>query len=52
MQDDKAKEIRALIDKAAAAERSEDALRFSQAACNAANAVCALRSAATIGEKP
>jgi hypothetical protein len=52
MQDDKSKEIHELIDKAAKTEKSEDAVRFSQAACNAANAVCALKSAATIGEKP
>ena len=34
-----------LIVKAARADKSEDALRFSQAACNAANAMCALRAA-------
>ncbi len=45
---DKTKEIETLIDKAAKAEDSGDALRFSQAACNAANAMCALASAATI----
>lgn len=33
-------EIELLIDKAAKAEKSEDALRFSQAACNSANAMC------------
>lgn len=38
----KTKEIETLIDKAAKANKSEDALRFSQAACNAANAVCAI----------
>lgn len=42
---DKSKEVETLIDKAASAEKSEDALRFSQAACNAANAMCAVRSA-------
>jgi hypothetical protein len=31
-----------LIDKAAKAEKSEDAVRFSQAACNAANALACL----------
>lgn len=36
---DKSKEIEALIDKAAAAHNSEDAVRFSQAACNAAQAM-------------
>lgn len=35
-------QISELIDKAAKAEDSGDALRFSQAACNAANALCAL----------
>jgi hypothetical protein len=48
MTTDKTKEVEALIDKAAKAEKSEDALRFSQAACNAANAMCAANSAATI----
>jgi len=42
---DKSKEVEALIDKAASAEKSEDALRFSQAACNAANAMCAVKTA-------
>ncbi len=39
------KNVEALIAKAAGAEKSEDAMRFSQAACNAANAMCALRNA-------
>jgi len=33
------KEILAMVKKAEAADKSEDALRFSQAACNAANAM-------------
>ena len=37
--------VEALITKAATAEKSEDAMRFSQAACNAANAMCALQIA-------
>jgi len=41
-------EIETLIDKAAKAEKSEDALRFSQAACNAANALCAAKAAANM----
>lgn len=45
----KDKEIETLIDKAAKTEKSEDALRFSQAACNSANALCALKIA---HEKP
>ena len=35
------KNIEVLITKAAEAEKSDDALKFSQAACNAANALCA-----------
>lgn len=42
---DKTKMIEELIDKAVKAGRSEDALRFSQAACNAANAMFSLRTA-------
>jgi hypothetical protein len=37
-----------LIVKAAMAQKSDDALKFSQAACNAANAICALKTAQTI----
>lgn len=37
--------VEELITKAAKAEKSDDALKFSQAACNAANAMCALGSA-------
>lgn len=36
--------VEAMILKAAKAEKSDDALKFSQAACNAANALCALSS--------
>lgn len=43
--DDKNKNVEILITKAATAEKSEDAMRFSQAACNAANAMCALKVA-------
>lgn len=35
--------IEKLIKKAAEVEKSEDAMRFSQAAYNAANAMCALK---------
>lgn len=38
-------EVKEMITKAAKSERSEDALKFSQAACNAANALCALADA-------
>jgi len=34
-------EVKKLIDKAANAPRSEDSMRYSQAACNAANAIVA-----------
>ena len=34
--------VKALIEKAEGAERSDDALKFSQAACNSANALRAL----------
>jgi hypothetical protein len=44
------KHVEALIKKAAEADKSDDAMRFSQAACNAANAMCALASEKTIGE--
>ena len=38
------KHVEAMIEKAAKADKSDDALKFSQAACNAANAMCALAS--------
>lgn len=41
-------EVKAMITKAAKTEKSEDALRFSQAACNAANAMCALETSKNI----
>lgn len=48
--EDQEKHIEALIEKAAKSEKSDDALKFSQAACNAANAVCSVESAKTIGK--
>ena len=42
--------VEKLIDRAATAEKSEDAMRLSQAATNAANAMCALRTVETIGK--
>lgn len=45
------KHVEAMIEKAAKAEKSDDALKFSQAACNAANAMCALASEKTIGKQ-
>jgi len=38
------KEIEVLVRKAEQAAKSEDALRFSQAACNAANAMACVNS--------
>lgn len=49
---DKTKEIESLIDKAAKADKADDALKFSQAACNAANAVCAAKSALLMKAAP
>jgi len=37
------KQIEALVLKAAEAEKSDDALKFSQAACNAANAMAQMK---------
>jgi hypothetical protein len=45
---DKAQEVEMLIAKAARAANSGDALRYSQAACNAANAICAIKTSGTI----
>jgi hypothetical protein len=42
MNDDSKTQILALIAKAAQAEKSDDAMRFSQAACNAANTLAQL----------
>lgn len=38
------KQVEAMILKAAEAERSDDALKFSQAACNAANAMAQMQN--------
>jgi hypothetical protein len=38
----KRKEIESLIDKAAGADTADDAMKFAQAALNAANALCSL----------
>lgn len=42
------KHVEAMIEKAAKTDKSDDAVKFSQAACNAANAMCALASEKTI----
>lgn len=42
-------EIESLIKKAEKAEKSDDALKFSQAACNAANAmICIINASKTL----
>lgn len=45
MSDSNKNEVEILLEKAAKAPDSGDAMRFSQAACNAANAMCALKAA-------
>lgn len=40
--------VNELIAKAAKTDKPDDAMKFSQAACNAANAMCALASEKTI----
>lgn len=47
---DKTAQVSELIDKAANANSAVDALQFSQAACNAANAMCAVASAKDIAK--
>jgi hypothetical protein len=47
---DVSKEVESLVKKAAEAEDSNDALQFSQAACNAANAMACLRNIPKSGE--
>lgn len=42
------KNVTELIAKAANAAKADDAMKFSQAACNAANAMCALASSKNI----
>lgn len=39
------KHVQDMIEKAAKSDKSDDALKFSQAACNAANAMCSLKAA-------
>lgn len=41
-------EVKKMIEQAAKAEKADDAMKFSQAALNAANALCALKHADTI----
>jgi hypothetical protein len=44
------KQIEVLVDKAKDSNKADDALKFSQAAANASNAMCALRTARRDGE--
>ena len=44
MEIDVTNEVTSLIKKAEQAQKSEDAMRFSQAACNAANAMIGIRN--------
>lgn len=44
MEEKQKKEVQLLVEKAAKAQDSGDAMRFSQAACNAANALTALEN--------
>ena len=37
--------VQTLLEKAVAAEKSDDAMKFAQAAANAANAMCGLKNA-------
>lgn len=48
MSNETAKHVEDLIAKAANATEADAAMKFSQAACNAANALCALASEKTI----
>ena len=42
------KEVAALIEKAAKADKADDAMKFAQAALNAANALCSLNNARSV----
>lgn len=44
-------EVEALIKKASASEKPDDAMKFAQAALNAANAMCSLETAANLKVK-
>lgn len=48
---DQVKQVEDMIAKAAKADKSDDALKFSQAACNAANAICSLETAKNLKVK-
>jgi len=44
MNEKQIKEINILIERASVSEKSDDALKFSQAACNAANAIATTKA--------
>jgi hypothetical protein len=48
---DVTKEVESLVKKAEKAEKSDDALKFSQAACNSANAMACLQTIQNVREK-
>ena len=50
--DELKKNVETLINHAAKASDSADAMRYSQAALNAANAMCSLANAMRIGSNP
>ena len=45
---DTKKKVEELIGKAASADKADEAMKFAQAAVNAANAMCALKASETI----
>ena len=47
--DDLKKHIEKMIERAGASDRADEAMKFSQAALNAANALCSLAASASIG---
>lgn len=47
---DVTKEVKSLVEKAETAEKADDALKFSQAACNAANAMACIGSIKRAGQ--
>lgn len=49
---DVSKEVESLVKKAEQSEKSDDAMRFSQAACNAANAMACLDNVQKSRERP
>ena len=46
------KHVESLIEKAAKVASADEAMKYAQAACNAANAMCALASSKNIAKAP